>query len=312
MKTSFKVPILFLLFNRPDLAQIVFNTIRAIRPEKLFISVDGPRLNNSSDELACGKCREFTKQVDWECEVKTLFQTLNLGCKVGVSSAINWFFSEVEEGIILEDDCLPDLSFFPFCAELLEKYRDDTRIMMISGDNFLLSKEEVKYSYYFSRYHFIWGWATWRRAWKLYDVNMTNWPILVDDCNFLFQFSKRREQRYWENILNYIFQGKIDTWDYQWALTKWVNNGLTICPKVNLIKNIGFTKEATHTKREVLVANLESYEIPFPIIHPPFCFQDQFLDSIAFRNFFRGGTMISRTQSAIRQAYRRVRSLGAQ
>jgi hypothetical protein len=299
----FDTPILFLIFNRPDTTKLVFEAIRNIKPKQLFIAADGPRLDRPGEKEKCRETRSIITKIDWACEVKTLLQPINLGCKVGVSSAINWFFSEVEKGIILEDDCLPDLSFFPFCAELLEKYRDDSRIMMISGDNFLLSKEKVKYSYYFSKYHFIWGWATWRRSWKLYDVNMTNWPLLLDDCNFLALFPGKQERRYWKNILNKTFQGKIDTWDYQWALTKWIHNGLTICPKVNLIKNIGFSREATHTKREVLVANLESHAIPFPIKHPPFCYQDQFLDFIAFQYFFMNGTRIFRAKSKIKRIF---------
>jgi len=155
---SLKAPVLLLIFNRPDTTQLVFNKIRKARPAELYIAADGPRKNQPDDPENCRKAREILRQVDWDCKISTLFREENLGCKIGVSSAIDWFFSEVEEGIILEDDCVPDQSFFQFCQELLARYRDDKRVMMISGDNFQFGRRRTDYSYYFSQYVHIWGW----------------------------------------------------------------------------------------------------------------------------------------------------------
>jgi hypothetical protein len=304
LKTPFEVPILFLLFNRPDSGRIVFRRIREIQPKRLYVAVDGPRANNSADLTNCEKCRKLVEEVDWPCEVKTLFRPANLGCKVGVSSAIDWFFGEVEEGIILEDDCLPDQSFFPYCAELLARFRDDSRIMMVSGDNFLLARDQLRYSYYFSRYHFIWGWATWKRRWALYDAGMRKWPEVRKEHNFLDQFSSLSERRHWEDILDQTHRGRINTWDYQWAFAIWLNHGLTICPSVNLVKNIGFDKMATHTTSLRRISNLETTEISWPLRHPPFCFHDVALDRIAYRNFFKAPNILEK-------AFYKVSSNGA-
>lgn len=170
------VPVLLLIFNRPDTTQRVFHEIRGASPLQLFISADGPRENKPGEFEKCQITRDIVRQVDWDCEVYTNFRDKNLGCKIAVSSAIDWFFENVEEGIILEDDCLPSFSFFRFCEELLEKYRDDERIMQIGGTNLLSEWQRSDDSYYFSKYGAIWGWATWRRAWQYYDVNMKLWP----------------------------------------------------------------------------------------------------------------------------------------
>src|SRR5258708_3549575 len=177
-ESSFNTPILFLIFNRPFPTRRVFAEIRKARPAKLFVAADGPRPDKPEDLETCRETREIIKDIDWPCEVQTLFRDKNLGCGVAVSGAITWFFQNVEQGIILEDDCLPDPSFFPFCTELLERYKDDERILLISG-NFLQQKNKkfmVKASYYGTLIPHLWGWASWRRAWAKYDFNLTKWP----------------------------------------------------------------------------------------------------------------------------------------
>jgi hypothetical protein len=287
-------PILFLIFNRPDTTQRVFEAIRSAQPKQLFIAADGPRKSYSDDLQNCAQTKLIVDKIDWECDVKTLFRETNLGCKYAVSSAITWFFSNVTEGIILEDDCVPSMSFFYYCSELLDKYKNDNRVMMISGDNFLMSNEvEFEYSYYFSKYHFIWGWATWKRAWDLYDVELRMWPELFKNHSFLAaQYPNVYENKYWHYILEQTYRGNINTWDYQWAFTMWANHGLSICPKVNLISNIGFDKNATHCSDSVKVSNLPNEEISLPLRHPPFCFQNATLDNIANVNFFHIPTNI--------------------
>ncbi|MDO9231860.1 MAG: acyltransferase [bacterium] len=277
-------PILFIIFNRPDTTKRVFDEIKKAKPSKLYVAADGPRKDKEGERDLCEETRKIIEQVDWECEVKTLLRDENLGCKIGVSSAINWFFENEEMGIILEDDCLPNPSFFNFCQELLEKYKDDERIMMITGDNFQNGMQRGDESYYFSKYAFIWGWATWRRAWKHYNVNLKNLPVFKEKKQIRHIFEDKNEQKYWLNIFNLVYDGKIDTWDYQWAYAIFKNNALAIVPNVNLISNIGFGKNSTHTTGGPL-ANLETFSIDI-IIHPNSINQNKYSDKYIFKKFF--------------------------
>lgn len=264
----FDTPILFIIFNRPDTTQEVFNVIRAIKPKKLYVTADGARKDNQNDIINCPKTREIIN-VDWDCEVKTLFREENLGCRNAVSDAITWFFNHEEKGIILEDDCLPDLSFFPFCEEMLEKYKDNEQIMLISGDNFQNGKKRGDASYYFSRYNHIWGWASWRRVWQHYDVDMKTFPENKDNKFLNSVFSNKKTRNYWLTRFEKAYNGEINTWDYQWTYTIFSRNGISILPNVNLISNIGFGNQSTHTaKINKKMANLPLCSITFPLIHP--------------------------------------------
>lgn len=242
-------PVLFLVFNRPEPTKQVFEQIRLAKPKQLFIAADGPRAHKEGEAERCAQVREIATQVDWECEVKTLFRDQNLGCKKAVSSAIDWFFTQVEQGVILEDDCVPNLSFFTFAQELLNKYADDERVMMISGDNFQNGQKRGEASYYFSCYPHIWGWATWRRAWgKYYDVEMKSFPEYKAAGRIKEVFSNPVEQQFWMNNFQEVYDGKVDTWDFQWVYAIFSRQGLCAVPNVNLISNIGFNSDATHTK----------------------------------------------------------------
>jgi hypothetical protein len=273
------VPLLFLIFNRPDTTQQVFDEIRKAQPAQLFVAADGPRKNQVADYELCKKTREIIRQVDWDCRVFTRFQDENLGCRHAVSSAITWFFSNVEEGIILEDDCIPDQSFFRFCQELLEKYRDDERIMMVSGNNFQFGKRRTNYSYYFSKYFHIWGWATWKRAWNYYDVDMKSWPKIKDGRWLIDIVKDKNAEKFWEKIFENTYRGTINTWDFQWVFSCWIQNGLAILPNVNLVKNIGFDGNATHTKGKNKQANLSVNSIHFPLKNPEFVIADNEADA---------------------------------
>jgi len=286
MSNILTTPVLFLIFNRPDTTQRVFDEIRKAKPKELFIAADGPRENNLTDERLCHEARNIVSQVDWDCNVHTLFREKNLGCKFAISSAIDWFFSEVEEGIILEDDCVPDQSFFQFCQELLEYYQSDERIMTISGDNFQFGRRRTNYSYYFLVITYM-GWATWKRAWKYYDLDMKLWPEIQKD-EWLFDIlSDKHALKYWEKIFNETFYSQINTWDYQWTFACWVQSGLSITPNVNLVKNIGFGEKSTHTKEicspfsELIINKMQ-----FPIFHPPYVIRDAKLDNFTEKNLF--------------------------
>lgn len=263
-----RTPVAFIIFNRPDTTERVLAEIAKARPPKLLVVADGPRLDRPGEAEKCMATRAVIDRVDWDCEVLTNFSAANLGCKNRVSSGIDWVFDVVPEAIILEDDCLPHPSFFRFCDEMLERYRDDERIGMISGDNFQFGHKRTDSSYYFSRYCHIWGWATWRRAWRHYDRNIRKWPEIRSGRWLDSVIRDPFEHLHWDGIFQALYEGKIDTWDYQWVIACWMQNMLSIMPSVNLISNIGFGAEATHTTKESVYANLPVEAMSFPLRHP--------------------------------------------
>ena len=277
-------PVLFMIFKRPDTTEKVFEEIRKAAPTKLYIAADGPREHVPGETERCQETRKIVEKVDWPCEVKTLFQEKNLGCRLGASGAVSWFFSQEPEGIVLEDDCIPDPTFFRFCQEMLEKYRDDKRVMHITGDNFRFGKKTGPYSYYFSRYPSIWGWASWSRAWNLYDLKMTLWPEIRDNQILSRILDYPKEANFWSKYCQLAYEGKIDTWDYQWVLACWLNHALTVTPKVNLVSNIGFANYASHTLDESdKHANMAIKAMDFPLKHPPFVARDAMADGKDYR-----------------------------
>ncbi|WP_207424486.1 FkbM family methyltransferase [Desertivirga brevis] len=241
-----KSPVLFLIFNRPEQTKLVFDRIREAKPTKLYIAADGPRPERNELD-SCKATRDIVKHIDWQCEVKTLFREENLGCKEAVSSAIDWFFQNEEEGIILEDDCLPSNDFFRFCDTLLEKYRFDSRIRHISGCNLQHGRFRGDHTYYFSNMTHVWGWASWRRVWKDYDKNLSNYEDHEVFSRFIAIFREPLIAESWTNIFKMVKAGEIDTWDYQLTLINFFNHSLSIIPNYNLITNIGFGENATHT-----------------------------------------------------------------
>jgi len=248
MTVTFKTPVLFLVFNRPDETYQVFQKIREIKPFDLFIAADGPRNGNRGDIVSCEKTRQVVQLIDWDCNLRMLFRDKNLGCGKSVSSAITWFFEAVTEGIILEDDCLPNEEFFIFCEKLLEKYRNDHRIMHISGRNNLPVQLKYPYSSYFSAYTHIWGWATWRRAWNHYSYLISDLENFIDKDSLRFYFRRKMIKTYWYTFLKEFRVNPMNTWDYQWTYSMWKNQGVSILPAVNLVTNIGFNENATHTQ----------------------------------------------------------------
>lgn len=264
-----KSAVLFLVFNRPEKTAQVFASIRLARPARLYVSADGPRPGRQGEAERCAAVREIASAVDWPCELKTLFRSENLGCKLGVSSGIDWFFTHEDEGIILEDDVLPDSSFYPYCDELLERYRSDERIAAISGCNLISDKFASEDSYFFSRYCHVWGWATWRRSWMHYDVSVSDWPAWREQLASQ-AFSNDAVRRVWVNIFDETHAGKIDTWDFQWILSYWRRNALCILPAFNLTDNLGFDADATHTTGQTpaYVTAAKRQKLGFPLGHP--------------------------------------------
>ena len=286
MLFNLTTPIAFFIFNRPDVTLKVFERIRDVKPQKLFIIADGARF--AEEDNKCKQVRSIVKKIDWECEVLTNFSDVNLGCKLRVSSGLDWVFNNVESAIILEDDCLPEPSFFEFCSELLTRYVNDQRVMMISGDNFQFGKKRTKDSYYFSIFPHCWGWATWRRAWQYYDIDMKLWLTVRDNGWLMDILHSKSAVRYWENIFQDVFDDLIDTWDYQWTFACWLHSGLTILPNINLVSNIGFNDEATHTKKSKnRLANIHTESLILPLIHPKFVIRNFQSDSLTQKNIFR-------------------------
>lgn len=274
MKKNITKPVLFLVFNRPATTKKVWNRIRMHRPTRIYIAADGPRPNNVDDIEKCKKVREIINNIDWKCDVNRLNREKNLGCKKAVSSAIDWFFENEKEGIILEDDTLPNLSFFQFAADMLDKYKDDKKIMHITGGNFLGNEVKIDTSYYFSKYIHIWGWATWRRAWKNYCMNMNSWR---DHKDMMFMDTYKTgylEKMYWRILFNAVVNNKIDTWDYQWLYSVWIKGGLGIIPSKNMIENIGFGKDATHTTSASSKGSL-TFLMKKPYKHPKKIINDE-------------------------------------
>lgn len=282
LNMSLETPVAFLIFNRPDLTQRVFKVIAEAKPSKLLVIADGPA---KPEQVAlCEKARAAV-QVDWDCEVLTNFSDSNLGCRQRVSSGISWVFSQVEQAIILEDDCLPAPSFFSFCEALLDRYRDDERVMHIGGTNVQQGQSRTPSSYYFSRYTHIWGWATWRRAWRHYNVEMPNWP--QDRELIQKSFRDPIEAEFWLNKFDKVHAGAIDTWDFQWVYGCWSQSGLAVIPSVNLVSNIGFGPGATHTHEVTADSCLPVGDI-WEINHPHSIIRHQEADAYTFDHSFDG------------------------
>jgi hypothetical protein len=265
----FETPVALFIFNRPDTTRRVFQAIAQVQPAKLLLVADGPRAEKLNDAKACQEVRDIVSRVDWPCEVSTNFSGSNLGCQERMISGLNWVFSLVEEAIILEDDCLPDPSFFPFCGELLERYRGDSRIAYISGSNLVGKYLNTSDSYFFSVIGGIWGWATWRTEWQRYDRHLSDWPEIKTSRLLSEIFDQPKAVAYWTGIFDAMYEERgPNTWDYQWLYTGLKNNSLVAVSGVNLIANIGFGPGATHTTEEDARFMLSATAMKFPLKHP--------------------------------------------
>lgn len=283
----FNTAVLFLVFNRLDTTKQVFEAIRMAKPPRLYIAADGARVSRDGEHMKVQAVRDYVmSHIDWPCEVKTLFQEQNLGCKCAVSDAITWFFKNEEMGIILEDDCLPDPAFFNFCEELLERFRYDQRISMVSGINLQFGSRRNMDSYYFSKYSHIWGWASWRDRWvDNYDVALSKWPTIRDEKWLADIVGNEQEASTWSNIFERVYRGEIDTWDFQWVFANFLNSRMSILPNVNMISNLGFNENATHTTGESELANLPRHAIEFPLVHPLGVFRNMQADEATGRTY---------------------------
>ena len=304
---QFKTPVVLIIFNRADTTERVFEAIRQAKPSKLFVVADGARADKPGEAEKCAATRAVIERVDWDCEVLKNYSDVNLGCAKRVSSGLNWVFDTVEEAIILEDDCIPHPTFFRFCEELLERYREDERIFTISGKNVQFGRKRTDYSYYFSRYNHYWGWASWRRAWQHFDFEMKLWSEIRQQGFLKDILIDPRAVDYWTRHFQDTYEGKINSWGYRWTLACWLHGGLNILPNVNLVSNIGFDDRATHTKTtsdDTPYANTLVEAVEFPLKHPPFIIADRRADEFT-QNTFINPTKLFRVQWKIKRMMRK-------
>lgn len=282
-------PIIFIIFKRENTTQRVFDAIRNAKPEKLLVIADGPREDRDGEADKCIATREIIDQIDWKCEVIKNYAGKNMGCAKRVSSGLDWAFNLVEEAIILEDDCLPEPTFFPFCEELLERYRDDKRIASISGQNVQFGRKRTNYSYYFSHFNHCWGWATWKRAWQNFDFDITLWPEIRDQ-NFLVDIlNDSYAVNYWSKVFQSLHDASScqDSWAQRWTLSCWLQSSLGILANENLIYNIGSGPESTHgMRRGSPYDRMPTRPLGFPLQHPPFVIRDAQADRYTSQTLF--------------------------
>lgn len=265
-----QTPVAFFLFNRPETTARVFSQIAQAAPSRLFLIADGPRQDRPTDAEQCADARRVVERIDWPCHVDTNFSSHNMGCTQRMATGISWVFDQVDEAIILEDDCLPDPTFFRFCEELLRRYRDEPRVMQIGGFNIPLDRRTKAFSYYFSRFGTNWGWATWRRAWNHYDVGVKEWPALRDTPWLLDIVKHPSIAALWTRMLDLAHRHELGTWDYQWLFACWKQRALSIQPTVSMIANLGFGGAATHTISSCHDprADVRATPMQFPLRHP--------------------------------------------
>ena len=281
-------PVLLITWRRPHTLRQVIDAIRPLAPSLLFVACDGPNPERLGEAEKVAATRAVIEhEIDWPCQIERLYSDVNQGCRLGVSRAISWFFEQVEEGIVLEDDCVPHPDFFPYCTALLERYRHDMRVWCISGNNFQNGKWRGDGNYYFGCIPLIWGWATWRSRWQYYDAELTQWPSLRDSGLLESIFRDPMERKYWSRIWQRLLdQGKPDTWDYQWTFTCLANGGLTAIPNRNLVSNVGFGEDATHTTggaiNTVISEGVDSNQ------HPSFPLRNAAADRYTFDHVFGG------------------------
>lgn len=289
MSESFKTPVAIFTFNRPQLTEQLIGVLAQIKPRRILVVSDGPRSNVPEDVEKCAAVRRLFEHLNWECQVDRNYAESNMGSFARNSTGLEWVFAQVEEAIILEDDCIPDLTFFPYCEELLSKYRNETSIGLISGNNYLnpIVGQNAD-SYLFSSYATTWGWASWRRTWRLVDLNMTYWPEFRDSGGLRRAVYSRAEERYWQNIYNAIEEQRMkNAWDYQLILTCLRFNLLTIVPAVNLVSNVGYGPDGTHcTNESSPMHDMPRSALSFPLTHPAELRRKGSIDRLIFRARF--------------------------
>ncbi len=291
-----EVPVAFIVFNRPRHAQAVFEAIAAVRPRRLLVIADGPRADRPEDIQRCAETRALLERIDWTCDLRTNLSPVNLGGARRIASGLDWVFERVDRAIILEDDCVPHPSFFPFCQDLLERYAGDARIRTISGSNYLMGKARNGWSYYFSDFHALHGWATWRRSWQRVDLSMRFWPEIRDNGWLIDICGSRRMAEFWAARFDMIHRTGRGNWDYPYILSCLMDRAMAVTPTANLIRNTGFGADAAHTRFVAEFCRQDVEAMRFPLVHPPFVVRDALADAEAARRRLlpEGGSWLRR------------------
>jgi hypothetical protein len=301
---QFSTPIAFEIFNRPEHTRRVFSAIAALRPRELFIMADGPRPGRADDAQRCHETRAVVEKIDWPCQLLRNFSAENMGCRDRTISGLRWVFEHVDEVIFLEDDTLPDRTFFDFCREMLRRFRDDQRVVTVQALN-LYPGRASGYSYFFSNLVGGWGRALWRRSWERFDPAMTIWPEVRQSGLLANVFPERSHCRYWQTIMDASYRGRFDSWSYPFLLSCWLQSGLAVVPARNLVRNIGFGADSTHTKVDTGPGKLPLQSLEFPLRHPPFVLADRGYDDRAC------DWLVRQSRPARRAANRMKRTIGA-
>lgn len=288
MNYQTKSPVALCMFVRYETTKRVFEVIRQVKPPVLLVSANAPRPDRPGEAERCAAARSIIDSVDWKCEILKNYAETHLDVGTSLSRAYSWVFDTVEEAIVLEDDLLPHLTFFRFCDELLERYRDDSRVFSINANNFQLGRQRNDYSYYFSRYTHTHGWASWRRTWKHYDYSTKLWPE-IKSSNFLSDILTTREGvNYWNDIFQAMYEKRLNAWDYPWLFSCWLQSGLNINPNVNLVSNIGFDADSTNFKqRWSKFDGIPTEAMEFPLKHPPFMIRDNRADEFTQKFYYQ-------------------------
>lgn len=288
MNQAINTSVAIIIFNRAATTTRVLKEIAKARPSRLFVIADGPRPNQPQDVEKCRAARDVVNAVDWKCEVLTNYSEQNLGLKRRIATGLDWVFSQVESAVVVEDDCVPHPDFFRFCDELLDRYRNDERVSMISGNNFLPLETQSSYSYFFTRYIGIWGWATWARSWKHFDLNMHQWPSLCNTSWLEDLLDDRAAAKFWRYTLESVARGYLNTWAYPWMFACWAQGGLSVTPCRNMVSNIGYGVDATNLKESDKAGDrLPVYEMEFPLRHPDTVMRRKEADDFLSRHIFR-------------------------
>ena len=280
-----KSAVLFIIFKRPDTTRRVFDRIREAQPPRLYIAADGPRKDHVGESEKCQAARKVVEYIDWPCEVYRLYRDENLGCGVGPFTAITWFFEHEEQGIIIEDDILPHIDFFKYCDEMLDRYKDDESIQLIAGRNSFYDDFQHEYSYYKSSLFHIWGWASWRRVWNTYQYNTSEISFVFFKKKLNSRSLLKKTNQYWMRIFERMQRQPIETWDFQLYFNEIINDRYSIIPFVNMVENIGFDKEATHTHKGKIKETTQKGNSPYPIKHPECISENHYADAVFALNF---------------------------
>lgn len=295
-----ETPVVLIIFNRPQLTKSVFEAIRAARPANLLVVADGPRPDRQDESQRCAEARAVIDTVDWPCTVHKNYSGVNLGCKQRIVSGLTWAFDLFEEAIVLEDDVIPDASFFPYCQELLQRYRHDERVGMINGGHYLSEPLAIDGSYYFSRFGHVWGWGSWRRVWEKYDPDLLLWP--EKRRGWLDRhFGNVEVASFWSRIFEKMYRKQIDTWDYQLNFCLWNHGMCAIAPGVNMVRNLGFGPDATHTKEPSQGSAMTAQTMKFPLVHPEEVVICQAADEMEYRDYVPRRRRLKRVLAAFRK-----------